>query len=87
MVIANVILGSSWIYNLCETLPDMAFVFCILLDVTKVLSELEFTIERVKVMTTPDGRVLDLFFITDGMLVFAVIHRIGYMNEKILRCH
>lgn len=36
-------------------------------DVTKVLSELEFTIERVKVMTTPDGRVLDLFFITDGM--------------------
>ncbi|XVE52699.1 hypothetical protein DITRI_Ditri02bG0144000 [Diplodiscus trichospermus] len=36
-------------------------------DVTKTLSELEFTIQRVKVMTTPDGRVMDLFFITDGM--------------------
>ncbi|KAJ0046181.1 hypothetical protein Pint_06256 [Pistacia integerrima] len=36
-------------------------------DVTKTLCELEFTIQRVKVMTTPDGRVLDLFFITDGM--------------------
>lgn len=36
-------------------------------DVTKVLTELEFTIQRVKVMTTPDGRVIDLFFITDEM--------------------
>ncbi|KAJ8434276.1 hypothetical protein Cgig2_009251 [Carnegiea gigantea] len=36
-------------------------------DVTHVLSELELTIERVKVMTTPDGRVLDLFFITDNL--------------------
>ncbi|KAL5734753.1 hypothetical protein ACOSP7_032614 [Xanthoceras sorbifolium] len=36
-------------------------------DVTKILSELEFTIQRVKVMTTPDGRVVDLFFITDEM--------------------
>ncbi|KAF2296030.1 hypothetical protein GH714_035757 [Hevea brasiliensis] len=36
-------------------------------DVTKVLTELEFTIQRVKVMTTPDGKVIDLFFITDGM--------------------
>ncbi|XP_043816934.1 ACT domain-containing protein ACR9 isoform X2 [Manihot esculenta] len=36
-------------------------------DVTKVLTELEFTIQRVKVMKTPDGKVLDLFFITDGM--------------------
>lgn len=36
-------------------------------DVTKALTELEFTIKMVKVMTTPDGRVLDLFFITDGM--------------------
>ncbi|OMO96939.1 hypothetical protein COLO4_14976 [Corchorus olitorius] len=36
-------------------------------DVTKIFSELEFTIQRVKVMTTPDGRVVDLFFITDGM--------------------
>uniref|UniRef100_A0A7C9AQ50 ACT domain-containing protein ACR n=2 Tax=Opuntia streptacantha TaxID=393608 RepID=A0A7C9AQ50_OPUST len=36
-------------------------------DVTRVLSELELTIERVKVMTNPDGRVLDLFFITDNL--------------------
>lgn len=34
-------------------------------DVTKVLCELELTIERVKVSTTPDGRVMDLFFVTD----------------------
>ncbi|GAU27222.1 hypothetical protein TSUD_108130 [Trifolium subterraneum] len=37
-------------------------------DVTKVLSELELTIQRVKVTTTPDGKVLDLFFITDNIL-------------------
>ncbi|CAA0829718.1 ACT domain-containing protein ACR10 [Striga hermonthica] len=34
-------------------------------DVTKVLCELELTIERVKVSTTPDGKVMDLFFVTD----------------------
>ncbi|XP_062199672.1 ACT domain-containing protein ACR10 isoform X2 [Phragmites australis] len=34
-------------------------------DVTRVLCELELTIRRVKVSTTPDGSVLDLFFITD----------------------
>ncbi|WCJ19569.1 ACT domain-containing protein [Euphorbia peplus] len=34
-------------------------------DITKVLTELEFTIQRVKVMTTPDGKVVDLFFIND----------------------
>ncbi|XP_016171741.1 ACT domain-containing protein ACR9 isoform X1 [Arachis ipaensis] len=36
-------------------------------DVTKVLSELELSIQKVKVTTTPDGRVLDLFFITDNI--------------------
>ncbi|CAN1230958.1 ACT domain-containing protein ACR9 [Linum grandiflorum] len=36
-------------------------------DVTQVLSELELAIQSVKVTTTPDGRVLDLFFITDNM--------------------
>ncbi|KAI3721277.1 hypothetical protein L2E82_32283 [Cichorium intybus] len=36
-------------------------------DVTKVLCELDLAIQRVKVTTTPDGKVLDLFFITDGM--------------------
>ncbi|KAK7826943.1 ACT domain-containing protein ACR10 [Quercus suber] len=34
-------------------------------DVTAVLCELELTIKKVKVSTTPDGRVMDLFFITD----------------------
>uniref|UniRef100_J3M3C1 ACT domain-containing protein ACR n=2 Tax=Oryza brachyantha TaxID=4533 RepID=J3M3C1_ORYBR len=36
-------------------------------DVTHILSELELIIQRVKVSTTPDGRVIDLFFVTDGM--------------------
>ncbi|KAK3014375.1 hypothetical protein RJ639_009149 [Escallonia herrerae] len=36
-------------------------------DVTQVLCELELPLQRVKVTTTPDGRVLDLFFITDNM--------------------
>ncbi|KAF3794095.1 ACT domain-containing protein [Nymphaea thermarum] len=35
-------------------------------DVTYVLTELEHIIHRVKVSTTPDGGVVDLFFITDG---------------------
>ncbi|XP_074577121.1 ACT domain-containing protein ACR10-like [Curcuma longa] len=34
-------------------------------DVTEVLCELELTIWRVKVSTTPDGRVFDMFLITD----------------------
>lgn len=35
-------------------------------DVTQVLCELELSIQRVKVSTTPGGRVVDLFFITDS---------------------
>ncbi|KAB1223566.1 hypothetical protein CJ030_MR2G009169 [Morella rubra] len=34
-------------------------------DVTGVLCELELTIKKVKVSTTPEGKVMDLFFITD----------------------
>ncbi|KAI5680754.1 hypothetical protein M9H77_01981 [Catharanthus roseus] len=34
-------------------------------DVTEVLCELELVIKKVKVSTTPDGKVMDLFFITD----------------------
>lgn len=34
-------------------------------DVTEVLCELELTIKKVKVSTTPDGKVMDLFFVTD----------------------
>ncbi|TVU18270.1 hypothetical protein EJB05_34359 [Eragrostis curvula] len=36
-------------------------------DATRILSDLELIIHRVKVCTTPDGKVVDLFFITDGM--------------------
>nr|XP_043612085.1 ACT domain-containing protein ACR10-like [Erigeron canadensis] len=35
-------------------------------DVTHVLCELELIIQRVKVSTTPNGMVMDLFFITDA---------------------
>lgn len=37
----------------------------LLYDMTAVLCELELPIEKVKVSTTPDGKVMDLFFITD----------------------
>ncbi|WOL14889.1 ACT domain-containing protein ACR9 [Canna indica] len=36
-------------------------------DVTRVLCELGLLIHRVKVSTTPDGKVVDLFFVTDTM--------------------
>ncbi|XP_072993771.1 ACT domain-containing protein ACR10-like [Typha latifolia] len=35
-------------------------------DVTQVLCDLELTIRTVKVSVTPNGRVMDLFFITDN---------------------
>lgn len=41
------------------------YIHWILVDVTQVLCELELIIRRVKVSTTPEGRVMDLFFITD----------------------
>lgn len=44
---------------------DVLFIFH--LDVTRLLFELEVMIQRVKVTTTPDGRVMDLFFITDNL--------------------
>jgi len=44
---------------------DVVYI-CMVVEVTKVLSELELTIQKVKVTTTPDGRVLDLFFVTDN---------------------
>ncbi|XP_023005203.1 ACT domain-containing protein ACR10 [Cucurbita maxima] len=53
--------------------PDMFLLkFCchdrrgLLHDVTWVLCELEILIEKVKVSTTPDGKVMDLFFIIDS---------------------
>lgn len=46
----------------CTSVSDAA-------DVSEVLCELELTIKRVKVSTTPDGSVLDLFFVTDSRFV------------------
>lgn len=43
-------------------------------DVTAVLCELELIIKKVKVSTTPDGRVMDLFFITDTRLEIFLIY-------------
>jgi len=47
-------------------------IFIIETDVTEVLCELELTIKKVKVSTTPDGKVLDLFFITDTRLLISI---------------
>lgn len=46
----------------------------LLADMTAVLCELELTIEKVKVSTTPDGKVMDLFFITDTRFCSFVIY-------------
>ncbi|XP_008803450.2 ACT domain-containing protein ACR10 [Phoenix dactylifera] len=75
------VLSASGLYNSCYRQQEMvaaqqqAQLFLLkfscydrmglLHDVTQVLCELELTIRRVKVSTTPDGRVMDLFFITD----------------------
>ncbi|KAK2643138.1 hypothetical protein Ddye_024901 [Dipteronia dyeriana] len=53
-------------------------------DVTQVLCELELTIQKVKVMTTPDGRVLDLFFITDNM---ELLHTKSRQDETCEQLH
>ncbi|KAK9123177.1 hypothetical protein Sjap_012779 [Stephania japonica] len=47
-------------------------------DVTNVLCELELSIQRVKVTTTPDGRVMDLFFITDNL---SLLHTKSRQND------
>ncbi|XP_062171415.1 ACT domain-containing protein ACR9-like [Alnus glutinosa] len=53
-------------------------------DVTQVLCELELIIQRVKVTTTPDGRVLDLFFITDNM---ELLHTKKRQDETMEQLH
>ncbi|KAJ3693060.1 hypothetical protein LUZ60_012155 [Juncus effusus] len=52
-------------------------------DVTQVLCELELTIRRVKVSTTPDGQVLDLFFITDTKAQLHLKSRREETTEKL----
>ncbi|KAL0390441.1 UNVERIFIED_CONTAM: ACT domain-containing protein ACR9 [Sesamum calycinum] len=53
-------------------------------DVTEVLDELELTIQRVKVTTTPDGYVLDLFFIKDN---FELLHTKARQDETCERLY
>lgn len=53
-------------------------------DVTKILSELELSIQSVKVTTTPDDRVLDLFFITDNM---DLLHTKERQDETLKQLH
>ncbi|KAG2673526.1 hypothetical protein I3760_13G096000 [Carya illinoinensis] len=53
-------------------------------DVTHVLCELELKIQRVKVMTIPDGRVLDLFFIMDSM---EILHTKTRQDETLEQLH
>ncbi|KAG0489473.1 hypothetical protein HPP92_006336 [Vanilla planifolia] len=52
-------------------------------DVTHVLCELDLCIQRVKVSTTPDGRVMDLFFITDGMELLHTVRRQDEICHKL----
>lgn len=53
-------------------------------DVTQVLCELELLIHWVKVSTTPDGRVVDLFFITDGMELLHTKERQDETCERLI---
>lgn len=43
---------------------------------TRVLCELELIIKKVKVSTTPDGKVMDLFFVTDTRLCVLSIYTV-----------
>ncbi|KAG9128810.1 hypothetical protein Leryth_009564 [Lithospermum erythrorhizon] len=52
-------------------------------DVTRVLCELELTIQSVKVTTTPDDRVLDLFFITDNLELLHIKERQDETCERL----
>ncbi|KAF4358672.1 hypothetical protein F8388_005612 [Cannabis sativa] len=63
--------------------------FCIdrrglLNDVTQVLCELELTIQRVKVTTIPDDRVLDLFFVSDNR---DLLHTKDRQDETLEQLH
>ncbi|XP_071719774.1 ACT domain-containing protein ACR9-like [Rutidosis leptorrhynchoides] len=53
-------------------------------DVTRVLCELELMIQKVKVTTTPDDRVMDLFFITDNLELLHTKKRRDDACDKLL---
>ncbi|KAG2242409.1 hypothetical protein Bca52824_095747 [Brassica carinata] len=63
----NGLLHGTVSYWGCFSLNVTLNVLKMFADVTQVLTELEFSIQSVKVTTTPDGRVLDLFFITENL--------------------
>ncbi|KAI7732585.1 hypothetical protein M8C21_024191 [Ambrosia artemisiifolia] len=73
-----------------EASPVYLLTFCstdrkgLLNDVTRVLCELELMIQRVKVTTTPDGRVVDLFFITDNLELLHTKKRRDDACDKLL---
>ncbi|XP_057753685.1 ACT domain-containing protein ACR9 [Arachis stenosperma] len=50
-------------------------------DINEILCNLELLIQRVKVMPTPDGRALDMFFINDGMELLHTKKRQDYVCE------
>jgi hypothetical protein len=57
----------AFVLHGCEIKTVLIIVPFRFADVTHILSDLELIIHRVKVCTTPDGKVVYLFFITDGM--------------------
>ncbi|KAI7755940.1 hypothetical protein M8C21_023311 [Ambrosia artemisiifolia] len=52
-------------------------------DVTHLLCELELVIQRVKLSTTPDGMVMDLFFVTDTRK--KAVHKTTTTDDKRLQ--
>jgi predicted amino acid-binding ACT domain protein len=52
-----------------------------LADVTEVLYKLEINIEKVKISTTPDGKVMDLFFVTDTRELLGTVKRRNEVYE------
>ncbi|KAL9301905.1 ACT domain-containing protein ACR10 [Arabidopsis thaliana] len=53
----------------------------LLYDVTEVLYKLEINIEKVKISTTPDGKVMDLFFVTDTRELLGTVKRRNEVYE------
>lgn len=52
-------------------------------DVAQKLWELEFTIHKVKISTSPDGKAVNLFFVTDNR--YRVFAKTLYSETKF--CH
>ncbi|XP_057436425.1 ACT domain-containing protein ACR9 [Lotus japonicus] len=84
----------SYYFNQQSTTPSpppiyVLKVWCIdqkglLHDINEILCNLQLIIQRVKAMPTPDGRVLDLFFITDGMELLHTKKRQDYVCEYLM---